>query len=88
MIADQAREKVGAEADHSASSAPPLTPTAKFVSAWLSFETMRRELEKNIHELELSNFNLNYGSKTEQDFKNRLKEARSLFDNIEALLSQ
>lgn len=56
------------------------------IAAWLDFEHMRRDLETKIKECELSNFNMQYGSKSEADFRQKLKEARGLLEKIEALV--
>jgi exonuclease VII small subunit len=56
------------------------------VQTWLEFEALRKDLEKKVHEMELSNFNLTYGSKTEADFRQKLSEARALLDKVETLV--
>ena len=56
------------------------------IGGWLEFETLRKEMESKIHDLELSNFNLTYGPKSEAEFREKLKQIRILHDRIEALL--
>jgi hypothetical protein len=47
---------------------------------------MRKEAENLIHELELSNFNLRYGIKTETEFRTKLRQIITLLDKIEKLI--
>jgi exonuclease VII small subunit len=63
-----------------------MSETKNMVASWLEFEHMRKDMETKVHELELSNFNLTYGSKTEADFRQKLREVRILLEKIEALL--
>jgi len=56
------------------------------IGGWLEFETLRKQMETKIRELELSNFNLTYGSKSEVEFREKLKQIRILHDKIETLL--
>jgi predicted translin family RNA/ssDNA-binding protein len=60
--------------------------TPSLLESWLEFEALRKDLERKIHDMELSNFNLTYGSKTEADFRQKLSEARALLDKIEHLV--
>jgi len=72
----------GGEAE--GSFAKPRTPN--IIGAWILFEEYRRDLQKKISELELTSLNLTYSLKSEADFRQRLKDARSLFDKIEELI--
>jgi len=74
----------GGEAEGSSGFAKSRTPN--IIGAWILFEEYRRDLQKKISELELTSLNLTYSLKSEADFRQRLKDARSLFDKIEALI--
>lgn len=66
--------------------AEPPMPKLNVVGAWLRYEDLRKGLEKNVKELELSNFNLTFGAKTEAEFRERLRQARILLDKITELI--
>ena len=53
---------------------------------WIEFEGLRKELEEHVKEIELSNFNLHYSSKSEAEFRGKLRRIRILLDRIERLL--
>jgi len=57
------------------------------VGAWLEFEQHRKELERLVKELELSNFNLTFGSKTQAEFQMKLRQARILLDKVTDLIN-
>ena len=56
------------------------------VGAWFEFAQLRKELEERVKGLEITGFNLQYGTKTEAEFRQRLREARLLFEKIEDLI--
>jgi hypothetical protein len=56
------------------------------VEAWLQYENMRKQLEEVVKELELSHFNLIFGSKTEVEFRAKIRQARILLEKIDALM--
>jgi hypothetical protein len=56
------------------------------VGAWFEFTQLRRDLEERIRSLDVTSFSLQYGTKTETEFRQKLREARLLFEKIEALI--
>ena len=56
------------------------------VGDWFEFEGFRKQMETTVHDLELSNFNLHYGVRTELEFREKLKLIRILLDKIENLI--
>ena len=56
------------------------------LGSWFQFVELRRDLEEKIKSLEVTSFSLQYGTKTEADFRQKLREARLLFEKIEALI--
>lgn len=56
------------------------------IQNWLDFEHLRKDMETHVHDLELSNFNLQYGSKDEKDFRRKLREVRILLEKIEEIV--
>ena len=63
-----------------------MSETRSIITDWLEFEHMRKDMETKIHELELSNFNLIYGSKSEREFRQKLMQVRVLLEKIEVLV--
>jgi len=57
-----------------------------FVSSWVEYEQMRKQAEDLVRELELSHFNMQYGIKTESEFRTKLQQAITLLDKIEKLI--
>ena len=62
------------------------TKPFNLVGAWIQFEELRKNLEEHVTGIELSKFNLQYGSKTEAEFKSKLREIQILVDKIVRLI--
>jgi len=56
------------------------------VGAWIQYEELRKKLEEHVTGIELSKFNLQFGSKTEAEFKSKLREIQILVDKIVQLI--
>ncbi|MGA8856729.1 MAG: hypothetical protein WB643_06125 [Candidatus Bathyarchaeia archaeon] len=56
------------------------------IGSWLEFEALRKQMESKIHDLELSNFNLHYSVRSEAEFRQKLKEIRTLLEKIDGLI--
>jgi len=58
------------------------------IDAWYNFTLLRRDLEAKVKELEITSFSLQYGAKSEAEFRQKLREARILLEKIEELVGE
>jgi len=56
------------------------------IQIWYEFTTLRRDLEQKIKDLEVTSLSLQYGARTEAEFRQKLREAHVLVEKIERLL--
>jgi len=56
------------------------------IEAWYEFALLRRDLEAKVKELEITSSSLQYGTKNEVEFRQKLREARILLERIEKLV--
>jgi len=56
------------------------------IEAWYNFTLLRKDLEAKVKDLEITSFSLQYGAKSEAEFRQKLREARILLERIEKLV--
>jgi len=61
-------------------------PGLSIIERWFEFERMRKKSLDLLKDIELSNFSLQYGARTESEFRSKLKDLASLVSKMEAIL--